>query len=134
VGYTGVPLVGVPFDSKKGVIPNSFGRVTEDENLLVGQYAVGWIKRGANGIIGTNKPDSIESAKTLVADAQAEQVWSPDSPLDNVPTLLALRGVRYTTFADWQKLDALETAAGVAQNRPRVKFTSIEDMLHALNS
>lgn len=133
VGYTGVPLVNVPFDSKKGVIPNSFGRVTDTENVVVGQYAVGWIKRGASGIIGTNKPDSIETAKTLVTDAQAEQVWSPDSPLENIPTMLALRGVRFTTFADWQTLDALETAAGVAQNRPRVKFTSIEAMLHALN-
>ncbi len=134
VGYTGVALPDVPFDSKRGVIPNDHGRVLEGDHVLTGQYAVGWIKRGANGIIGTNKPDSIETAKLLIEDAAAGHVWQPTQPADQIEALLRERGVRCTTFADWLKLDALEVEAGAAQNRPRVKFTQVEDMLAALEA
>jgi len=37
------------------------------------------------------------------------------------------------TFADWLKLDALEQERGKALNRPRLKFTNVEDMLKALH-
>ncbi len=134
VGYTGVALPDVPFDSKRGVIPNDHGRVLDGDTPLVGQYAVGWIKRGATGIIGTNKPDSIETAKLLVEDAAAGRLWQPTQPASRIEALLTGRGVRFTTFADWLKLDALEVQAGAAQNRPRVKFTDVETMLAALEA
>jgi hypothetical protein len=35
-------------------------------------------------------------------------------------------------YADWQRLDQLETERGVAASRPRIKFCSVEDMLSAL--
>ena len=134
VGYTGIALPDVPFDSKRGVIPNAQGRVLDGAAPLIGQYAVGWIKRGATGVIGTNKPDSIETAKLLIEDAAAGRLWQPIKPADQIGALLSERGVRWTTFADWLKLDALEVQAGAAQNRPRVKFTCVEDMLNALES
>jgi ferredoxin--NADP+ reductase len=43
------------------------------------------------------------------------------------------RQPNYFSYADWQKLDAIEVARGRAQGRPRVKLTSIEEMLSALN-
>ncbi|MFQ3645954.1 MAG: FAD-dependent oxidoreductase [Anaerolineae bacterium] len=134
VGYTGVALPDVPFDAKRGIIPNDHGRVLDGDAPLIGQYAVGWIKRGATGIIGTNKPDSVETAKLLVEDAAAGRLWEPTQPPTAVESLLTGRGVRFTTFADWLKLDALEVQAGAAQNRPRVKFTQVEDMLAALDA
>lgn len=134
VGYTGVALPDVPFDSKRGVIPNDHGRVLEGDAPLTGQYAVGWIKRGASGIIGTNKPDSIETAKLLIEDAAAGRLWQPTQPAGRVDALLSQRGVRFTTFADWLRIDALEVSAGEAQGRPRVKFTQVEEMLAALDA
>jgi hypothetical protein len=38
------------------------------------------------------------------------------------------------TWADWQRLDALEKERGAAQARPRLKFTRVEEMLAALAS
>ena len=38
----------------------------------------------------------------------------------------------FVTYADWRKLDALEIANGQASGRPRLKFTSVDDMLAAL--
>src|SRR4051795_6757155 len=40
VGYRGVALPGVPFDERRGVIPNEQGRVTGQARV----YAAGWIK------------------------------------------------------------------------------------------
>ncbi len=59
VGYHGTPLPDVPFYEKWGTIPNEKGRVqtTLDGEQVPGLYAVGWIKRGPSGIIGTNKPE-----------------------------------------------------------------------------
>jgi len=46
--------------------------------------------------------------------------------------MLQSRGVQVVSFADWQKLDALEQAAGKSRGAPREKFTRIPDMLDAL--
>ena len=64
-------IPGVPFDQRAGVIPNVEGRVLVApgaSEMLAGVYAVGWIKRGPSGVIGTNKPDSAETADRLLED------------------------------------------------------------------
>ena len=38
----------------------------------------------------------------------------------------------YFTYADWKRLDDLEQANGKACGRPRLKFTSVEEMRKAL--
>ena len=51
-----------PFDERHFVLPNERGRVlTPDGEPLPGVYAVGWIKRGPTGILGTNKRDAEET-------------------------------------------------------------------------
>ena len=62
VGHHGVALPGLPFDESRGVIPNSGGRIER------GLYCVGWIKRGASGLIGHNRKDAMETVALLVAD------------------------------------------------------------------
>jgi ferredoxin--NADP+ reductase len=66
VGYRGVPLPDVPFYDRWGTIPNEKGRIlTEHETgeQVIGDYVAGWIKRGPSGIIGTNRPDSVETVE-----------------------------------------------------------------------
>ncbi len=136
VGYRGVPLPGVPFYDRWGTIPNDKGRVLTDQNggePVTGEYVVGWIKRGPSGIIGTNKPDSVETVNMLLEDVQAGKLWPAEAPdAQAVEHLLRERGVRFVTFADWQILDALEQERGAAVQRPRLKFTRVQDMLDAL--
>jgi ferredoxin--NADP+ reductase len=136
IGYKGLPVSGVPFDQKAAVIPNQHGRVVDstDPQSVIGEYAVGWIKRGPTGIIGTNKPDAQESVDQLLADLAADTLLTPTNPApESINALLSGRGIRYVTFADWLKLDQIEQARGVALGRPRVKFSRIEDMLEALH-
>ena len=137
IGYVGVPLPDVPFYERWGTIPNEKGRVMtahEGGEQVIGDYAVGWIKRGASGIIGTNKPDSGETVESLVEDAKAGKCHTPTkTDPAAVQALLKERGVRYVTFADWLIIDELEQDRGEAIGRPRLKFSRIEDMLDALD-
>jgi len=53
------------------------------------------------------------------------------SRADDLPRLLARRGVRWVDKEGWARMDACETAAGEAQGRPRVKFCRVPEMLEA---
>ena len=136
VGYRGVALPGLPFHEAWGIIPNENGRVLraqDSRQTLPGLYVVGWIKRGPSGVIGTNKPDSVETVTMLLEDLAAERLWQPAEPSPAaVDALLCGRGSRHVSFADWQRLDALEQERGAALGRPRLKFSRVEDMLAAL--
>ena len=133
VGYRGVPIDGIPFDEKNGVFANSEGRVVRDASVVPGLYVAGWIKRGPSGIIGTNKPDSFETVKHLLADAPGLPPCEAPST-DEVLALLASRGVRVVSYDDWRKIDAAEVARGARVGKPREKFVRVEEMLSILEA
>jgi ferredoxin--NADP+ reductase len=129
IGYRGRPLPGVPFDDKRGLIANDGGRVTgSGGDVLAGEYAVGWIKRGPSGVIGTNKKDATDTTTKIVQDAEAGALNTPTDDSD-AEAWLRQRVPSLVTWADWQKIDAHETAAGEAQGRPRVKLVRVPEML-----
>lgn len=131
IGYRGVPMPGVPFDEKKGLIPNVDGRVEEEGGTVPGLYVAGWIKRGPTGIIGTNKPDSYSTAARLLEDLPTLPHCPVRDP-EAIPALLEGRSLRYVSMGDWQKIDAAEQARGVAVGKPRERFTRIDEMLEVL--
>ena len=134
VGYRGVGLEGVPFDEKRGVIPNDHGRVLDPASAPVpGLYATGWIKRGPSGVIGTNKPDAADTVASMLADLTEGIHLHPTQPdAGAVEGLVLMRQPLAVSYADWLRADALECSAGQACGRPRLKFPSIEEMLAAL--
>lgn len=126
VGYRGVALPGVPFDEKRGVIPNAEGRVEG----RTGEYTSGWIKRGPSGVIGTNRKDATDTVAHLIRDAGAGELpAAAQASRADVDALLQQRGVDVYTFADWQALDTHEQAQGQAQGRPRAKVVHRHEML-----
>jgi len=133
IGYLGTGIDGVPYDADAGVIPNERGRVLGDDGSpLLGQYVVGWIKRGPSGVIGTNKKDAQETIGTLLEDAAAGRLPGRGDPDPSGLTgLLAERGVRFVELDGWRAIDALEQQRGAAAGRPRVKLTAFEDLLEA---
>lgn len=135
VGYRGVPLEGVPFHERWGVILNEQGRVIDPETKQprLGEYCAGWIKRGPSGVIGTNKPDSVETVRAMLEDLAQGLVLAPGSPERVAAAALVRdRQPHFFTYADWQKIDQMEIERGQAHGRPRVKFTSVSAMLAAL--
>jgi ferredoxin--NADP+ reductase len=128
IGYRGTQIPGVPFDESRCVIPNDHGRVLE----RTGEYAVGWIKRGPTGIIGTNKRDAQETVDTLLADLDAGELPAPGDPdRESMEALLAERQPDAVSYAGWQAVDRVEREAGEPHGRPRVKLCSFEELLEA---
>ncbi len=133
VGYFGSPLDGIPFDEKRGVIPNREGQVLDDHDEPVhGVYATGWIKRGPVGLIGHTKSDAMETIRHVI-NGQASW-WSPAHPEEAaIPALLASRGVEYTDLSGWHSLDEHELALGAAQGRTRIKVVPRDEMVRVSN-
>ena len=132
VGYRGKALPGVPFDDRAGVVPNVNGHVVAaagSQAVVPGLYVAGWIKRGPQGIIGTNKLCATDTVTQLLADVAAGDIPALRDDLPSIDALLAERGVRITSWSDWQTLDKAEQARGAAAGRPRVKLTNVAEML-----
>ena len=129
VGYRGVPIPGLPFDESDGTIPNTAGRVAGSRN----QYVVGWIKRGPTGVIGTNKKDSRDTVDTLLNDLVGERDREPaafgGNRADKLAEWLTSRQPKLITAAHWQAIDHFEREAGEPHRRPRVKVTSLSELL-----
>ena len=135
VGYVGSAVPGIPFDAKSGIICNSEGRIfnPKTQEILIGMYTSGWIKRGPTGVIGTNKEDSIESINCLIEDVNSgKMLVSASKNFSKVEELLHSRQPDLFTFDDWKRIDNMEIANGDLVGRPRVKFTSTLSMLKVL--
>jgi ferredoxin--NADP+ reductase len=126
-----VPLPDVPFDERRFVLPNERGRVlAQDGQPLTGVYAVGWIKRGPTGILGTNKRDAEETIGCLAEDLKAGALPSPPNPdPEQLDLLLAERKPDLVTIEGWRAIDARELEGGRGQQRPRVKLAARADLL-----
>jgi ferredoxin--NADP+ reductase len=134
IGYKGTPIEGVPFDDGRGLIHNDAGQVHDgDGSQVPGLYAVGWIKRGPSGVIGTNKKDAQETVDKLFADLEAGNIPDAELAADRgaIESLLNERQPDHVTFEGWQAIDAAEVEAGKPHGRPRVKFFRTDEMLEA---
>ena len=151
VGYRGVPLPGVPFDERRGTVPNEGGRVVrvgDGGGAVPGEYVVGWAKRGPSGVIGTNKADAAATVALMREDLGTGVVaggWEEGgggrgegrggervcAGVEDLAALLRERGVRWVDVGGWGRLDELETERGKAQGRPRVKYCTVGEMLGA---
>ena len=136
VGYRAVPLPDVPFDERHFVLPNERGRVlAPDGEPLPGVYAVGWIKRGPTGILGTNKRDAEDTVNRLVEDLDAGALPQPPKPgREEIDALLAERKPDLVTADGWRAIDGHELERGRSEQRPRVKLASREQLLAAARS
>ncbi|MGH3872638.1 MAG: FAD-dependent oxidoreductase [Pseudonocardiaceae bacterium] len=125
VGYRGLPLPGVPFEERSGVIPHVAGRVQRAGSVATGEYVVGWIKRGPTGVIGTNKGDAKETVEHLLADLDTLPRARHRDP-DAIIAELAQGDVDVVTWAGWEAIDAAEQALGVTAGRTRIKIADRE--------
>jgi ferredoxin/flavodoxin---NADP+ reductase len=133
VGYRAVPLPEVPFDERSYVLPNERGRVLgPDGEPLPGVYAVGWIKRGPTGILGTNKRDAEETVSCLAEDFAAGALTPPPNPDPaHLDALLSRRKPDFVTIEGWRAIEAQEIESGRVERRPRVKLASRDELLEA---
>ncbi len=123
IGYRTATLAGVPYDSGLARFPSD-----GDGRIMPGLYASGWARRGPSGTIGTNRPDGFSVVAAIAADVAAGKGGDAAAGL---AALLAARGVRTTSFGDWQAIDGHEVARA-RPGAPREKLVSVAEMLALL--
>ncbi|WP_435769019.1 FAD-dependent oxidoreductase [Nocardioides sp. SYSU DS0651] len=128
VGYRGRPVDGLPFDAESGRIPHQRGRVVDERGPVPGLYVAGWIKRGASGVIGTNKACAEETVRALLDDATAGTLPTTVGSATDLDDLLARRASGRIDLNGWRAIDRDERTRGLAQDRPRVKVCSIDGL------
>lgn len=130
-GFRGTAIPGVPFDEKKGRIPNRGGRVTsaDDGEVVTGVYATGWIKRGPSGVIGTNRLCAEETVAAIMVDYRSGRLNNPTVESSSLHAQLRERSSHYFDASGWRAIDLAERQAGKAAGRTRLKFVDIESML-----
>ena len=124
IGYATPPIEGVPYDERGGRFANEGGVIQP------GLYCVGWARRGPSGTIGTNRPDGYEVADAIAAalppGSDGEKAGG-----GGLMALLAQRGVKATSFADWRRIEAAEASAA-RPDSPREKLVRHSDWLKLL--
>jgi ferredoxin/flavodoxin---NADP+ reductase len=133
VGYRGAAIEGIPFDERRGLIPNSEGRILgEDGQPRRGEYVVGWIKRGPTGVIGTNKKDASGTVAALIEDFEQGRLNEPEvDDAAETEAWLRERVSDLVDWTDWQAIDLHESTAGEPGGRPRVKLVRIAELYGA---
>lgn len=120
IGYRGNPIDGMPFDERTGTVPNDGGRVRP------GTYVAGWIKRGPNGFIGTNKTCSEQTVAALLDDLDEGLLTPAHGTRQELDDWLAAR--EPIDLAGWQAIDREELRRGEATGRGRVKLLDLDEM------
>jgi adrenodoxin-NADP+ reductase len=152
VGYWSVSIdPDIPFDSRKGIIPNSHGRVIIPQSsetslasfienqkqtidgsnrVIPGLYCSGWIKTGPIGVILTTVNDALETAQSITDDIKKgvleQNVCESRNDL--------VKGIqkRLVTFSDWMKINEHEVATGKDAGKAREKIVSTDKMLNVV--
>ncbi len=133
IGYAGQAVPGVPFDERRGVVPNDGARILAADGAPVpGLYATGWCKRGATGGIGSNRTDALVTVDALVADFNAGLLASPVGSREQFVELIASRKETVLDGLGWRAIDEHERSLGDG-DRPRVKLVRIDDLLAVAN-
>jgi adrenodoxin-NADP+ reductase len=154
VGYQSEPLagfeeLGIPFDKQLGIIPNDMhGRVIAPGRGPIaglsaahvpGMYCAGWVKRGPTGVIASTMDDAFYSADIIMKDwedkVRFNEIGDSESRggWEAVKKEVERRGIRSVSWADWEKIDAVERQRGKEKGKVREKVRRIEEMLNIVD-
>jgi len=136
IGYMGEAIPGLPFDDRRGTLPNDQGQLLDGVGgkLLNQEYTAGWIKRGPSGVIGTNKQDATETVSRLKKNWQTSPTPQPKLVQHDLLDLLKEKKSQFVSFEDWKKLDKFEVELGQQNGKSRHKICEVQEMLDLIRS
>ena len=80
----------------------------EDGSPCGGEYAVGWIKRGPSGVIGTNKKDAADTVAKIVEDRESGRLDGERPDAEDTADWLSAAAPDAVTWEGWQAIDEHE--------------------------
>ena len=130
IGYKGVGLEGIPFDSGRGLIPNEAGRV---DRARVGRAGPGPLRGRLDQArpVGRDRDEQEGRPGDRRRDPSRTSTAGPGARTRSRRTrpafeeLLAERAGDHVTYLGWQAIDRAEVAAGEPHGRPRIKFCRV---------
>jgi len=132
VGFRGTLLENLPVNEPKRTLTNQNSKLLGSNGETVkGLYAAGWVKRGPQGVIGTNRECAQNTVDNILKDSPALIETSAEGKA-GLLTMLNQKNRRYVTFEDWKVIDNKEVEKGQALGKPREKFVTVEEMLACL--
>lgn len=134
IGYNGCPIAGLEHDPRTGLLAHRSGQVVDARgNEVSGVFAVGWIKRGPTGVIGTNRADASETAATLIARLPELMRGRAVGEASSLASVLKERSIRTISAEQWRALDRFERQRGAALGKPREKLLSFVEVTRLLD-
>ena len=131
IGYKSVRVEeGIPYDERKGIVPNDGGRVEE----CAGLYCAGWLATGPRGVIVDTMTEAFRVAQNILEDISSDCHSEEKSGYATVDKIFQERNIRPVSFEDWERIDAEEKALGEVSGKPREKFTDITKMVSVLKA
>jgi adrenodoxin-NADP+ reductase len=112
---------------ERGSIPNSRGRVTNHNRL----YCSGWAKTGPKGVILHSMTDAQETAATILADIENNDVVASDDKSGKFSLLeyMVLKKLMPVSIQGLERILFVERERGVDLGKAGEKVPSITDML-----
>jgi len=124
VGYKSIRVdPSLPFDPRRGVVPNEAGRVRE----LPGLYTAGWLGTGPRGVIIDTMNTAFKVGAVIVEDLMKGKL-----EIKSGSSELKYKLGNSTSWTDWESIDKEECRRGDVSGKPREKFFLVEDMLNTL--
>ncbi|MGA0571344.1 FAD-dependent oxidoreductase [Variovorax sp. VNK109] len=131
IGSIAPAFAGLAIDETKGSIANRDGQIIDHlDRPCDGLFVTGWARRGAAGVIGTNRDDGAQVA-ARVLEFLGQQSHGTRGGFSALSQDLAQRGLQLVDQSGWARIDASERAAGRLRGRPRVKLVHVHDLLEA---
>tara|TARA_R110001583_G_scaffold164850_1_gene317329 strand:- start:2446 stop:3825 length:1380 start_codon:yes stop_codon:yes gene_type:complete len=132
VGFRGALLENLPINEPKRTLTNQNSKLLgSDGKTVKGLYAAGWVKRGPQGVIGTNRECAQSTVDTILKDTPTLLQTSAEGKA-GLLEILNKKSIRYVTFEDWKVIDRKEVENGLSLGKPREKFVTIKEMLACL--
>ena len=133
IGFLGKELSNIPFNKITSTISNVDGQLIDKGELCRKEFTTGWIKRGAQGVVGTNKADASQSVRKMFESLKFNNNSNFKTLGKDIKFLLERKKINFVSFDDWKIIDSYEIEAGKLKNKPRQKIGSMSEMLRILN-